>query len=331
MGDSALALGPLDHHRRVVAPFDGLAEAAVAHRLGPAGEQVDVAAEVHQVGQPGSRRAGPDLAEHHLPRRGAVPLHVREPAAEAHRRDHRLAHLPSTREVRVVGIAMGDHLLADPLDLLADERPRPVLADVVEGDLPRRAHGVVRELLTVDELLHADLVDVQQAGERVLQLALVLDAVGVQRSGAGDRLDDQRVADVLGRLRGTPSAVVDRSARRDADAGGGEHVLHPPLVAERERLGDAHARHADRLAQPGGEQHRRLPQRLDEVDVAAAQAVEHRVTWLRPRRPTRRSGCSRRAPGGRPGAAASTCWSPTPITRAPTSARPRVNSGISPG
>ena len=136
VGDPALPLGPLDHHRRVVAALDRLAEAAVAHRLGPAGEQVDVAAVVHQVGEPGPGRPGADLAEHHLARRRAVPLHVREPAREPHRRDHRLAHRLAAGEVRVVGVAVGDHLLADPLDLLADERPRPVLGDVVEGDRP---------------------------------------------------------------------------------------------------------------------------------------------------------------------------------------------------
>ena len=38
----------------------------VAHRFGPAAEQVDVAAVVHQVGQAGARRPRPDLAENDL-------------------------------------------------------------------------------------------------------------------------------------------------------------------------------------------------------------------------------------------------------------------------
>ena len=243
-------------------------------------------ADVHQVGEPGARGAGADLAEHHLTVRRPVPLHVREAAGEAHRRDHRLAHPAAAGEVLVVGVAVGDHLLADPLDLLADERTWAVLGDVVEGDLAVGAHRVVGELLAVDELLDADLVDVQQPGRGRPRARRVLDAVGVERAGAGDRLDDQRVADALGRL---PAPGGRRRRARHAamriPAASSTSFIRP-LSRKGSVCGDGHPRRADGFAQPRREQHGGFPQRLDEVDVATAQAIEdrrHRPVLVGPR------------------------------------------------
>ena len=69
-----------------------------------------------------------------------------------------LAHRPPSGEDRAVDVAQGDDLRADPLDLLADERPGPVLGDVVVDDPAVGADGVVRELLALDELLDVHLV-----------------------------------------------------------------------------------------------------------------------------------------------------------------------------
>ena len=89
----ALPLGALEDDRGVVLALDGLREAAVADRLGPAGEDVDVAGVVHQVDRARPRRPGADLAEDGLAVGGAEPLHVGEAGAEAERLEHRVAHL----------------------------------------------------------------------------------------------------------------------------------------------------------------------------------------------------------------------------------------------
>ena len=221
---------------------------------------------------PGARA---DLPEHDLAGLRAVPLHVGEPAGEAHRGDDVATHLQAAGQTGVVVIAQGEDLLADPFDLLADEWARPVLADVLEGDRAGRANRVVGELLAIDELLDADLGNGAEAGQRRFQLAVVLDPVRVHRTRSGDRLDDDRVADR--RCRATAPVGRRRAHRtRRADTGGLDLLLHQPLVAERHRLVHIEPGHANRLAQPGGGDHQRLPQRLDEVDVVAFQRVQHR-------------------------------------------------------
>ena len=81
--------------------------------------------------------------------------------------------------------------------------------------------------------------------EHRVELLVGVDAVGVGRAGAGDRLDDERVADLL---RGLPD--LGDGARADvprrADARGVEHALHRLLVAERHGLLDGHAGQAER-------------------------------------------------------------------------------------
>jgi hypothetical protein len=198
--DPALTLGPLDDHRHVVPALDRLAVAPVDDGLGPPAVHVDVAAVVDEIDDLAAGGARADLAEDDLAAPGAVPLHVREAAREPHRIDDGLAQRPASCQPRRVDVAMGDHLLADPLDLLPDQRARPVLRDVEVGDLAGGADRVVCELFAVDELLDTDLLDVAQPRHHAGEIRRAVDAVGVQRSGARDRFDDQRVADLFGRL-----------------------------------------------------------------------------------------------------------------------------------
>ena len=253
-----------------------LAEAAVDDGLRPAAVDVDVARPVHRVGEAGTADAGSDLAEHDLAVGLEVPLHVGEAIAEAHRREHVVTHGDAGRQRPGAGLAQGDGLRADPLELLHHERSRPVPAHVVVGDAPAGGDRVERELLTVDELLDAHLGHGTEGGQHRPESGGLVDAVGVHRSGAGDRLDDQRVADLLGA--GVHVGDRRRSHRaRHPDPRRPQDLLHRLLVAERDRAGDVEAGCADALPESGGEVHRRLPHRLDAVDVHAAQRVEHLV------------------------------------------------------
>ena len=83
--DPTLPVGPQDRlsatlYRRSIGWLNVPWQTASAQ---PA-EQVDVAGEVHEVGQPAAGGAGADLAEDDLAVRLPVPLHVRETAREAH-------------------------------------------------------------------------------------------------------------------------------------------------------------------------------------------------------------------------------------------------------
>jgi hypothetical protein len=279
-GDAPLALGALVDGDDVVEPPDVLAEAAVDDRLRPAAEDVDVAGVVHLVDLVGARRAAADLAEDDLAVGFAVPLHVREPGLEAERREDLAPHRDARREERLFDLAQGDHLRADPLVGARHERSRTIPGDVlVRGDAVDR-DGVEGVLLAVDELLDRHLLDVADGGDHVGQLVAVVHAVGVGGAGAGDRLDDQREADPLGGLPDRRRALGRQVARR-ADSGGVEHLLHPLLVAERNRVLDVEPAGAERLAQAGGEDHPGLPEALDPVDRPATRPRpdrrEHRL------------------------------------------------------
>src|ERR1043166_892121 len=81
--DRSLSLRALEHDRAVVEALDARRERAVHHRLRPAREEVDVAREIHRVHRMRAGRTGRDLAEYHFPVALAIPLHVREPRAQA--------------------------------------------------------------------------------------------------------------------------------------------------------------------------------------------------------------------------------------------------------
>jgi hypothetical protein len=242
--------------------------------LRPAAVDVDVARPVHRVGEASAPDASSDLAEHDLSVGLEVPLHVREAVAEAHRRQHLVTHRDAGGQRSGVGLAQGDRLRADPLELLHGERAGPVPTHVVVGHAPAGGDRVERELLAVDELLDAHFRHGTESGQHWPEPGGLVDAVGVHRSGARDRLDDQRVTDLLG-------AGVHRGDRRRTyrarypDPRRPQDLLHRLLVAERDRAGDIEAGCADALAQPGGEVHRRLPHRLDAVDAHAPQRIEH--------------------------------------------------------
>jgi hypothetical protein len=154
------------------------------------------------------------------------------------------------------------------------QRPRAVPADVVEEDRPAGAHGVVRELLRLDELLDAHLGDVAQPGQHLGELGVGVDPVRVGGAGAGDGLDDDGVADPLHCLVHPGDGRGARVAWRP-DTGGVQHLLHPLLVPERDGLRHAHPGQAERLADPGREDHVRLPEALDLLDRGmAGQAVQ---------------------------------------------------------
>ena len=260
--------------RGVVLPFDVLAEATVDDGLRPAAVDIDVARPVHRVAEAGAADTSSDLTEHDLAVGLEVPLHVGEAIAEAHRREHVVTHGDAGRQRPGVGLAQRNGLRADPLELLHHEWARPVPAHVVIRDTPAGGDRVERELLTVDELFDTHLGDGTECRQHRVELGRLVDAVGVHRSGTGDRLDDQRVADLLGA--GLHLGDRRRSHRaRHPDARRPQDLLHRLLVAERDRGVDVEARCADALAESRGEVHRRFPHRLDAVDVRAPQAVEH--------------------------------------------------------
>jgi hypothetical protein len=73
--------------------------------------------------------------------------------------------------------------------------------------------------------------------------------------------------------------VVARLVEGHADAGRRDGLLHQVLVAEELRVRVAHPVHAERLAQPRGEQHARLPERDHAVEreAGALRGAAHRL------------------------------------------------------
>jgi hypothetical protein len=252
----------------------------VHHGLGPADVHVAVGVEVHQVDDSDTGWPGRDLPEDHLAVRLAVPLHVGEPCLEPERGQHLLAHPPAALEVRDTQVAQRDRHRADPLVQSHLERSRAVPQHVLEQDAAARAHGVVGELLGLDELLHADLGHVPQQRQHLRQGRCRVHPVGVRRSRPGDGFDDQRIADLLG---GLPHPCHRGRARvpGGADASGVERSLHQLLVTEGQRLLHGHAGKPERLPHPSSQDHVRLPQTLDLVDAhvprQAPQGREHRI------------------------------------------------------
>ena len=198
-----------------------------------------------------------------------------KPSRKPERGDHVDAEFPAGLQTGVVQVAQGQGDRADPLVHLGDQGARVVLADVLEQDLPVRADGVVGELLAVDELLDADRRDVPDHGQHRVELGGVFDPVGVGRTRAVDRLDDERVADAFG---GGPHVGHGPGLRvpRGAQPGRVEQLLHPLLVPERDGLRHGQPGQPELLAQPRGEQHVRLPQALDRVHRGApGQLADH--------------------------------------------------------
>ena len=106
------------------------------HGVRPGREQVGVGGVVHHVDRAGARRAGADLAEHHLAVGLAVPLHVGEPVPEAEDPQHGGAELPAALQPGRVQVAQRHRDRADPLVRLGQQRARVVLADVLLAPAP---------------------------------------------------------------------------------------------------------------------------------------------------------------------------------------------------
>src|SRR4051812_19133221 len=104
MRDATLAPGALEDRPSVVTLLKRL-HRPVYDGIGPADVGVAVGGIVHQVDHPGARRAGADLTEHDLAVMLAVPLHVREPRAEAKRCEHCPSHLTAALQMRHRNIA----------------------------------------------------------------------------------------------------------------------------------------------------------------------------------------------------------------------------------
>ena len=108
--DDALSLGAFVDPGGVVLPIHMLAEAAVAHRFRPAGEDVDVGGIINEVDQVGAGRSGRDLAEDGFARWGAKPFHVGEAGLEVERSIDRFAHFATGAKFRRVHVADDDGL-----------------------------------------------------------------------------------------------------------------------------------------------------------------------------------------------------------------------------
>ena len=187
-----------------------------------------------------------------------------------------MSHLVATGQVGQVQVAQAERLRADPLLAPPFERPRPVVADVGVHDLAVDADRVVGVLLAVDELLDVHLIDMTHFGDRGLQLRRVIRSVGVHRAGAGDRLDDDRVADLF-RRRAHAGGVLRRRVLRSPDPGCRDFLLHQVLVAEWLALVDGHTAGAQLLAQARGQEHARLPETDHPIDLLAFGPLRRRL------------------------------------------------------
>ena len=277
-GDPPRAPGALEDGRGVVAMGQRLG-APGEGRLRPSREEVTVGPVVHDVHRPRPRGAGTDLAEDGLTGRGPEPLHVGEAGREAQGLQHLAPHRPPVREVVGVQVPQRHGHRADPLVAACLERLGQVPADVLEEHVARTADGVVGVLLPLDELLDADPPDMAEHGQHLRELLDRVDPVGVGRPRPRHRLDNERIADLLGRLPDLVRAHRGPVPGR-ADPGVVQDLLHHLLVAEGPGLLHRHPRDAQVLPDLCGQLHVGLPQAFHLVDRGmprqTAQGGQHR-------------------------------------------------------
>ncbi len=211
-----------------------------------------------------TRRAGAHLGHRDRTVRAAEPLHVREALAHAQRPHRRGPDVEDLPVARVVELAGQQHRPLDPRVAQHRERRRPVVRN---GRPHRRAadlHAVEGELVADQELLQQTRRVRMRRDRRepAAQGVDVVEPVGCLRARARGRLRDQREPDRRGerqRLLG----VADELVARARHPGGGEHLLHPRLVAHVVRGRRRPARDAQRLAGVR-ERHLQLLQRADQ-------------------------------------------------------------------
>src|SRR3954471_1105394 len=138
--------------------------------------------------------------------------------------------------------------------------------------------GVVEPLVAFHELLDGDGGDALPAehAEGGIELLAVVDACGVQRPGAGARLENDREAD---RVDEPPHllGVVCRGRGSGGDAGGSKRLLHRRLVAAQPRGAQGGPGNGAPLPHLGCRQRVRLDRRLQAVDPELVLQPPHRV------------------------------------------------------
>src|SRR5690606_1903319 len=148
---------------------------------------------------------------------------------------------------------------------------RVVVADELVDDRAADRDGVPKALVALDELLDRDAATMDHAAlaQGVIELGVVVAAVGRGRSGGVARLDDQRVADP--RREFLDLRRVARADRlRARDPGFAQDFFHRRLVAAQEGGLDAGARDPAGLADLGGTHHVGLDRGLEPIDADLA-------------------------------------------------------------
>src|SRR3954453_10148780 len=193
-GDAGVALGAQrDDTGRVSAGRPGR-DMSVHDRVGPLAVQVEVVAGRVQVPGADARRPAADLGELE-PFRPEEPFHVRGTGADAEGLGDAVAELAELGIVRDrVHPVGGDELRRDPSGPHRLQHVRVVVRHEVERCISVDRQSVVEPLVAIHELLDRDRGDALAAEhrQRRVELLPVVDAGGVQRSGSGARLQDDR-------------------------------------------------------------------------------------------------------------------------------------------
>ena len=160
---------------------------------------------------------------------------------------------PMSRSSRVLRRGVdpvgGDELRRDPPGPHRLEHVRVVVRDEVHRHLPADRDGVVEALVALDELLHGDRLDALAAedAQGMLQAGGIVGPHRVQGAGAAARLEDHRVAHLLGERADLGGAARrGRGGRRHA--GLAQRLLHRRLVPA--QPGGAYRRAGDRAGLP---------------------------------------------------------------------------------
>ena len=199
-------------------------DAAEAGGLRPADVGVVVGAVVHDVDRARARRAAADLAEDDLAVGLAVPLHVGEAGLEAERlraprgpssRPPARSGTSSSRRQTVCGLIHSFWRWMSGRGRYQQTFSKNILP-------PAQMVSKVNSSASMNSSTETSWTCLESFRARSSSARRVA-AVGVGRAGAGDRLDDHRIADPLGGVAHLVLGVGAEVARR-ADAGGVERA-----------------------------------------------------------------------------------------------------------